>query len=129
MGQNVTVRAKQSSNPEILRFEANRSLTGMGHEFFASIDDVILERPVDVLARRFFEAGGVETIHVNSSMITVHLAGGSTGAHLTPIVADLFRFYDDEGNVIGADEPDSDDAAGDAEAPDTAEPVAAAADA
>ena len=127
MGQSVTVRAKPSANPEILRFEANRSLTGMGHESYSSVDDVIRDRPVDVLAKRLLEAGGVEHIHVNSSMITVHLAGGTTGAHLTEIVANLFRFYPDASDDdAAADEAVVDEAVAD-EAP--AEPVEPAADA
>ena len=95
MGQNVTVVAKPSSNPEVLRFEINRSLTGMGHERYTSLDDVIRDRPVDRLARGLLEHGGVDAVHVNSSMITVTLAGGSTGEGLGEVVARMFRFYDD----------------------------------
>lgn len=95
MGQDVTVVAKPSSNPEILRFEINRSLTGMGHERYRSLVDVIRDRPVDRLARRLLEHGGVDGVHVNSSMITVDLAGGSTGAGLQEIIENLFRFYPD----------------------------------
>ena len=88
MGQSVTVIAKPSSNPEVLRFEINRSLTGMGHERYSSLDDVVRDRPVDELARRVLAHGGVETVHVNSSVITVHLAGGSTGAGLQEVPGD-----------------------------------------
>jgi hypothetical protein len=93
MGQSVTVVAKHSSNPEILRFEINRSLTGMGHERYRSLDDIVLDRPVDRLARRLIEHGGVDGVHVNSSVITVDLAGGWVGAGLQKIIEDLFRFY------------------------------------
>ena len=93
MGQSVTVVAKSSSNPEILRFEINRSLTGMGHEMYSSIADVIRDRVVDVLATRIFEHGGVDSVHVNSSVITVRLAGGSTGEGLAEVIENLFRFY------------------------------------
>lgn len=96
MGQNVTVVQKQSSNPKVVRFEINRSLTGMGHERYGSIDDVVDDRAVDVLARRLFDNGGVESIHVNSSVITVQLGGGSTGAGLLEVIQNLFRFYGDE---------------------------------
>lgn len=95
MGQDVTVVAKPSSNPEILRFEINRSLTGMGHERFRSLGDVVRDRPVDRLARRLLEHGGVDAVHVNSSMITVDLAGGSTGVGLQEVIEHLFRFYPD----------------------------------
>jgi len=95
MGQDVTVVAKPSSNPEILRFEINRSLTGMGHERFTSLGDIVRDRPVDRLARRLLEHGGVDAVHVASSMITVDLAGGSTGAGLQEVIEHLFRFYPD----------------------------------
>jgi hypothetical protein len=95
MGQSVTVVAKHSSNPEILRFEINRSLTGMGHERYRSLDDIVLDRPVDRLARRLLEHGGVDGVHVNSSVITVDLGGGFVGEGLQEIIEDLFRFYPD----------------------------------
>lgn len=101
MGQLVTVREKFSSNPEVVRFEINRSLTGMGHERYGSPADIVRNRPVDEIARRLFEHGGVEGIHVNSSVITVHLAGGSRGEGMLEVIANLFKFYD-------ADAADSD---------------------
>jgi hypothetical protein len=113
MGQSVNVVAKHSSNPEILRFEINRSLTGMGHERYRSLDDIVLDRPVDRLARRLIEHGGVDGVHVNSSVITVDLGGGYVGEGLQQIIEDLFRFY-----------PDAPDGAADADAP--AEPEVAA---
>lgn len=96
MGQNVTTVEKQTSNPEVLRFEINRSLTGMGHERYASVDDVVDDRVVDQLARSLFDHGGVDSIHVNSSVITVRLDGGSTGAGLLEVIQNMFRFYGDE---------------------------------
>lgn len=110
MGQSVTVIAKQSTNPEVLRFEINRSLTGMGHERYTSLDDVVRDRPVDEVARRILEHGGVDGVHVNSSIITVRLAGGSTGDGLQEIIENLFRFYPDGATAPG-DEPASDVAA------------------
>lgn len=93
MGQNVTVVRKRSSNPEVVRFEINRSLTGMGHERYRSVADIVRDRPVDQLARRLFEHGGIDGIHVNSSVITVDLAGGSTGDGIEDVIRNLFRFY------------------------------------
>lgn len=95
MGQSVTVVRKPSSNPEIVRFEINRSLTGMGHERFRSLADIVLDRPVDRLARRLLQHGGVDAVHVNSSMITVDLAGGNVGDGLQEIIENLFRYYPD----------------------------------
>lgn len=111
MGQSVTVVAKPSSNPEVLRFEINRSLTGMGHERYRSLDDVVHDRPVDRLAAKLLAAGGVDAVHVNSSVITVDLAGGSTGDGLEEIIVNMFRFY-------GQDEPEPED---DPAEPDPAE--------
>lgn len=105
MGQSVTVIAKPSTNSEVLRFEINRSLTGMGHERYSSLDDVTRDRPVDVVARRILEHGGVDSVHVNSSVITVRLAGGSTGDGLQEIIEDLFRFYPDGGVEATGDDP------------------------
>lgn len=93
MGQSVTVVEKKSPNPSVLRFEINRSLTGMGHERYNSVEDIVDDRVVDVLARRLFEQGGIESVHVNSSVITVRLGGGSTGAGLLEVIQNLFRFY------------------------------------
>jgi len=119
MGQDVTVVAKPSSNPEILRFEINRSLTGMGHERFRSLADVVRDRPVDRLARRLLEHGGVDAVHVNSSIITVDLAGGSTGSGLQEVIEHLFRFYPDApADAVTADAP----AVAPAEVPDPDRP-------
>lgn len=105
MGQSVTVIAKPSSNPEILRFEINRSLTGMGHERYTSLDDIVRARPVDELARRLLSHGGVDAVHVNSSVITVELGGGNTGDGLQEIIENLFRFYG-QGDTEGVEDVD-----------------------
>lgn len=110
MGQSVTVVAKHSSNPEILRFEINRSLTGMGHERYRSLADVVLDRPVDRLARRLLEHGGVDGVHVNSSVITVDLGGGYVGDGLQQIIEDLFRFYPNSPDAPVQDEVAPEDA-------------------
>lgn len=96
MGQLVSVREKVSSKPGVVRFEINRSLTGMGHERYSSLDDIVLDRPVDAVARRLFEHGGIAAVHVNSSVITVHLAPGSTGDGIAEIIENLFKFYDED---------------------------------
>ena len=121
MGQSVTVVRKPSSNPEVVRFEINRSLTGMGHERYRSPADILRDRPVDVLARRLFEHGGIDGIHVNSSVITVDLAGGSTGAGIEDVIRDLFRFYRTDGDVVAEGPPTDDVPEPDAaEAPESA---------
>jgi hypothetical protein len=93
MGQPITVVEKPSHTPGIARFETNRSLTGMGHERYASVDDVLDDRPVDELARRLFDSGGVTRVHANGSMVTVHLADGWTGEKLLDVIRGLYIYY------------------------------------
>jgi hypothetical protein len=93
MGQPINVVEKPSSTPGVARFEINRSLTGMGHEHYASIDDVLGHRPVDELARRLFDTGGVTEVHANGSMVTVHLADGWTGEKLLDVIRGLYIYY------------------------------------
>jgi hypothetical protein len=93
MGQPINVVEKPSNTPGIARFETNRSLTGMGHERYASVDAILADRPVDRLARRLFESGGVTEVHANGSMVTVHLADGWTGEKLLEIIRGLYIFY------------------------------------
>lgn len=93
MGQQISVVAKPSARPGVLRLETNRSLTGMGHERYAGLADVVDDRPVDQLARRLFEAGGVDGLHVYGNVITVDLARGETGEHLAEVVRGLFVHY------------------------------------
>ncbi len=117
MGQDVTVVEKPSSNPEVLRFEINRSLTGQGHERYRSLDDVVRDRPVDRIARSLLQHGSVDAVHVNSSVITVDLAGGRTGEGLAELIASMFRFYPDQDDASpAAEEPV-------AEAPPVEEPA------
>lgn len=121
MGQSVTVVTKKSSNPEVVRFEVNRSLTGMGHERYRSLDDIVQNRAVDLLAKRLIEHGGVDGVHVNSSVITVDLAGGSTGEGLADVIRDMFRFYGASGAAIPEGPPVDEVAEPDAaEAPEAA---------
>lgn len=87
MGQAVAVTEKPTSTPGVVRFELNRSLTGMGHERYRSPDDVEGDRPPDVAARLLFETGAVEQVHIYSNVITVHMTPGKS----TDGMADLLR--------------------------------------
>jgi hypothetical protein len=93
MGQPITVVETRSSNPALLRFETNRPLSGMGHEHYDEPPDALAVRPVDELARRLFDAGGVAAVHINSSVVTVTLSAGSTGAGLADVIRSLFLHY------------------------------------
>ena len=93
MGQLITVTRKPSIRPDVAIFELNRSLTGMGHERYASAADIVRQRPVDELARRLFEAGGIQGVHIYSNVVTVDLAPGGTADGLDEVIRGLFTYY------------------------------------
>lgn len=93
MGQPVTVVEKPSSNLGVVRFEINRSITGMGHERYTSAEDALSDRPPDELARRLFTHGGVERLHINSNVITIELMRGASSDGIREIIEDLFTYY------------------------------------
>lgn len=93
MGQPVAVEEKPGGAPTIVRFETNRSLTGMGHERFSSADEARGTRPAAVLARRMFESGQVSWVHVFGNMVTVSLAAGASQSGLDGIVRDLYQYW------------------------------------
>ncbi|WP_420637503.1 hypothetical protein [Candidatus Poriferisocius sp.] len=93
MGQPVTVVERATSRPGVIRFEINRSITGTGHEHYVADKDVYGDRPVDELARRLFDRGGIDAVHVNSNIITVDLAKGGTRDGLDDLIANLFIYY------------------------------------
>ena len=103
MGQPVTFIRSSSPRPGVVRFELNRSLTGMGHETYHAGDEIIGERPPDVLARRIFALGNVSTIHMYSSMVTITLAT-TEQSDLESVVSDLFTYY-----VPGVEIPDDEE--------------------
>lgn len=93
MGQPITVIEKPSSHPGVVRFEINRPLTGMGHEVFRSAADAQGDRPADRLARALFEHGGIDAVHMNANVITVHLGQVDSGVGIADVIADLFLYY------------------------------------
>jgi hypothetical protein len=93
MGQLVAVVEKRSTTPGVVRFEANRTLTGQGHERFTSTADAVGPRPAAELARRLFDTGKVDAVHVFSNIITVDLARGHDSAGLYDIVRDLYQYW------------------------------------
>jgi hypothetical protein len=93
MGQPVAITRRPSSTAGIVRFEANRNLTGMGHEVFRSADEARGPRPAAELARRLFATGEVGAVHVFANMITVDLAKGSGGESLDDVVRDLYQYW------------------------------------
>ena len=93
MGQPVAVVEKPTTTPGILRFEANRTLTGMGHERYTSEASAVGPRPSAEVARRLFATGQVAEVHVYANMITVELKRGYDGSGLKDIVENLHIYY------------------------------------
>ena len=69
------------------------SVTVMGHERYRSRADATGVRPVDELARRLFDHGGVEGVHVYSNVVTVDLIEGHSSDGLKDVVENLFIYY------------------------------------
>ena len=76
-----------------MRFEINRPLSGMGHERYVAGQTIDDHRPVDELARRLFDRGGIDAIHINGSVVTVELAGGRSADGLADVIRELFVHY------------------------------------
>jgi hypothetical protein len=93
VGQPVAVTEKPSITPGVVRFELNRSLTGMGHERYASADEATGNTPGALLARRLFETGRVGAVHVYANVVTVDLAKGFSSEGLAEVVQDLYVYY------------------------------------
>ena len=132
MGQPVAVIQKPSSRPGLVRFELNRSLTGMGHERFTSLADSEGPKPSAVLARRLIETGQVDAVHVFSNVVTVDVRKGFNADGLRKIVEDLYIYYTPGFVPPVFEEPAAEEAAqptGDAAGDEVAAPVVAAASA
>jgi hypothetical protein len=95
MGQPITVTMREGSRPEVRFFEANRSITGMAIELYASADEAVGDRPPDVLAQRLFDLGATK-VTVYSNVVTVE-APASAWPDLEPkitfTIEHLFEFY------------------------------------
>ena len=76
-----------------MRFEINRPLTGMGHERYVAGKPIEGNRPPDELARRLFDHGGVDAVHIYDNMITVDLAKRATDEGLIDVIRELFLYY------------------------------------
>jgi hypothetical protein len=93
MGQLVAVTEKPSSTPGVVRFELNRTLSGQGHERFASVDDAYGPTPSDELARRLFATGRVAAVHVYANIVTVDLLKGFDSDGLADVVRDMYQYW------------------------------------
>ncbi|HQZ34754.1 MAG TPA: hypothetical protein PK020_10020 [Ilumatobacteraceae bacterium] len=93
MGQQIGVIEKASANPGMVRFEANRNLTGMGHEAFHTASDAIGPRPSAALARKLLSTGQVAAVHIYGNMITLDLAKGASSAGLGDVIRNLYQYW------------------------------------
>jgi hypothetical protein len=93
MGQMVGVVERRSTTPGVVRFELNRSLSGMGHERFASVVDAIGSKPSAALARQLFATGKVDSVHVYGNIVTVDVAKGYDSSGLADIVREMYRYW------------------------------------
>ena len=93
MGQPVAVVEKPSSTPGVVRYEANRSLSGQGHDRFESLGDAVGPTSSAEVARRLFGSGQVSAVHVFSNIITVDLLKGRTADGLGDIIRNLYQYW------------------------------------
>ena len=76
-----------------MRFEINRSITGMGHERYASVAEATGEKPAAVLARSLFGTGKVSAVHVFSNIVTVEVADAANNEGLSDILRDMYQYW------------------------------------
>jgi hypothetical protein len=93
MGQLVGVVEKPSSKPGLVRFVANRNLTGMGHERLHDGETIAGNTPVAELARRLFATGKLDSVHMFMNVVTVDLKKGQTADGLAGIIESLYTYY------------------------------------
>jgi hypothetical protein len=93
MGQLVGVVEKRSATPGVVRFELNRSLSGMGHERYTSLLDADGSTPGSALSRQLLSTGKVAAVHVYGNIVTVDLAKGHDSAGLSDIVREMYRYW------------------------------------
>ena len=111
MGQPITVVSKPSFRPGVVRYETNRSLTGMGHERFRAGEEILGGTPTDELARRLFARGGIAGVHVNSNVVTLEMADAESEdmKDIEDIIAGLYLYW-----IEGVAVPSDDELTGDA---------------
>jgi len=93
MGQPVIVTERPTSQPGQVRFDLNRSLTGMAHERYRVGAEVTGHRPPDVVAKRLFERGGISEVHIFSNSITVTLDQGTKADGIKSMLENLYVHY------------------------------------
>lgn len=101
MGQPVTVVQKSTSRPDVVRFEINRSITGMDPHRYLAGEEIQGDTPPDRVAKRLLAHAGVEGVHVYSNVITVDLGDGVVPAdELKSEIEELFIYYGEGVEVV-----------------------------
>ena len=93
MGQEVSVVEKPSPRPGVMRFETNRTLTGMGHERFTSMADAVGPRPAAALARQLLATGKVDSVYMYSNIISVDITKGFNADGLGDVVRNMYQYW------------------------------------
>lgn len=89
----MVVESKAGGASAVVRFETNRSLTGQGHERYASAAEAKGSKSGAVVARRLLESGQVKWVHVYGNVVTAELAADASQAGLDAIVRDLYQYW------------------------------------
>ena len=92
MGQPVTFLRTTAPRPGLVRFELNRSLTGMGHERYSPDEEILGDKTSDELARRLLAIDGVSGIHMYSNILTIELDERSPGG-MEEAIRELYTYY------------------------------------
>jgi len=100
MGQPVTVVQKPTSRADVVRFEINRSITGMDPHRYVAGEEVLGDAPPDEIARRLLGHPGVEGVHIYSNVITVDLGSGVPAEGLLADIESLFTYYREGVEVV-----------------------------
>lgn len=93
MGELVSVVEKPTTRPGIARFELNRSVSGMGHERFASADAVFGDSASANVARQLFATGRVSKVHIYANIVTVELERGVDSTGLADVMSEMYRYW------------------------------------
>ena len=93
MGQQVSVIERPSPRTGVLRFETNRSLTGMGHERFTSASDAVGPRPAASLARQLLATGKVDSVYIYGNIVSVDVTNGCSSDGLADVVRDMYQYW------------------------------------
>ncbi len=92
MGEPVTVIEMPSNRSGYVRFETNRSFTGMGHESYKVDEEIYRDRPPDQIAKVLFATGKASEVHVYSQTVTVKLRKGDS-VGLKEALEELYTYY------------------------------------